>query len=69
LRKGKFTAIITKGEVAFVAYCTELGIASQGHTQSDARKNLKEAITLYLEEARNSSPVKIRAPLITTISV
>ncbi|MDE1857160.1 MAG: type II toxin-antitoxin system HicB family antitoxin [Candidatus Micrarchaeota archaeon] len=65
----KYTIIITKGEVAYVAYCQELGIASQGKTVRAARKNIKEAINLYLEEARDSRIVKTKLPIITTVSV
>ena len=67
--KGKFTIIITKGEVAFVAYCQELGIASQGKTVREAKKNVAEAISLYLEEAKDSKLAKWRLPLVATISV
>jgi len=36
--------------VVFVAHCSSLGIASQGETYEKAVKNIKEAISLYLEE-------------------
>ena len=52
--KGRFTIIITKGEVAFVACCQKLGIGSQGKTVKEAKKNVAEAISLYLEEAKDS---------------
>lgn len=68
MKKRKFTAIVTRGEVAYVAYCTELGVASQGKTPEEAKKNLIEAVELYLEETTHSH-VKARVPLITTISV
>lgn len=50
MKKRKFTAITTKGEVAYVSYCPELGVASQGETKTEAKSNLKQAIGLYLEE-------------------
>ena len=65
----KYTIIITKGEVAFVAYCQELGIASQGKSVAAARKNIREAISLYLEEAKDSKVVKSKMPIITTMNV
>ncbi|MDE1728303.1 MAG: type II toxin-antitoxin system HicB family antitoxin [Thaumarchaeota archaeon] len=35
----KFTiGIATKGEIVYVSYCQELGIASQGKTVKDAKK-------------------------------
>jgi predicted RNase H-like HicB family nuclease len=64
----KFTIIITKGKIAYVSYCQELGIASQGKTVKEAKKNIKEAIGLYLEEAKNSKVVKSRYPILTTIN-
>lgn len=41
-------------QVKLVSYCQELGIASQGKNVKDAKKNIKKAIHLYLEEAKNS---------------
>ena len=41
---------LSSGEPAFVAHCTNLGIASQGKTMEEVVENIKEAITLYLEE-------------------
>ncbi|MEW6329426.1 MAG: type II toxin-antitoxin system HicB family antitoxin [Candidatus Micrarchaeota archaeon] len=49
-RKRKFSAVITKGEVAYVSYCPELGVASQGRTYTEALANLEEAVDLCLEE-------------------
>ncbi len=34
----------------FVSYCPQIGIASQGGTEAEAIRNLKEAVSLYLEE-------------------
>jgi len=45
----RFNAVITKEENWYVALCIELGIASQGQTIEDAKKNLKEAVELYIE--------------------
>lgn len=38
------------GSDVFVVQCTNLGIASQGETQEEAIRMIKEAIELYLEE-------------------
>ncbi len=45
----KFTAVITKEENWYVAYCMELGVVSQGKTIEESKANLKEAVELYLE--------------------
>jgi len=64
----RFTIVITKGEVAYVSYCQELGIASQGKTVRAAKKNIRQAIHLYLEESKNSKVDKSRFPILTTIN-
>lgn len=48
--KKYFSAVITRGETAFVAFCPELGVTSQGKTEKNALENLKEAVELYLED-------------------
>ncbi|HVA82826.1 MAG TPA: type II toxin-antitoxin system HicB family antitoxin [Candidatus Aquilonibacter sp.] len=67
--KGKYTIIISKGKIAYVSYCEELGIASQGKTQKEAKKNIAEAISLYLEEAKGSKLVRTELPIVTTLSL
>jgi len=68
-RKRKFTAVITKGEVAYVSYCPELGVASQGKTYIEALGNLREAVDLYLEEIRDSKLARKPEPVFTSFSV
>ncbi|MEK6959958.1 MAG: type II toxin-antitoxin system HicB family antitoxin [Nanoarchaeota archaeon] len=41
---------LSSGETVYVSHCNGLGIASQGSTIEEATKNIKEAISLYLEE-------------------
>ncbi len=48
------TAIIEREDDGYVALCPELDIASQGATVEEARKNLVEAIELFLESADRS---------------
>ena len=36
----------------YSALCPELGVASQGETIGEAEDNLKEAVELYLESAK-----------------
>ena len=67
----KFSAIIEKEGRWYVALCPELDIASQGKTIEHAFRNLKEAVTLYLQTASKS---EIKAalgvhPFITTLEV
>ncbi|MDO8627808.1 MAG: type II toxin-antitoxin system HicB family antitoxin [Candidatus Diapherotrites archaeon] len=46
-----YSVVVSRGEIAFVAYCPELGVTSQGKSEKSALKNLKEAIELYLEDS------------------
>lgn len=45
----QLTAIIEREDSSYVALCPELDIASQGASIEDARKNLTEAVELFLE--------------------
>ena len=47
----QMTAIIEREDDGYVALCPELDIASQGSTIEEARANLIEALTLFLETA------------------
>ena len=62
--KAKFqsplTAVIQRSEKYFVALCPELDVVSQGKTVEEARRNITEAVTLFLESA---SPSEIKRRL------
>jgi predicted RNase H-like HicB family nuclease len=45
----QLTAIIHKEDDAFVSFCPELDIASQGSDIEEANGNLKEAVELFFE--------------------
>jgi predicted RNase H-like HicB family nuclease len=47
----QMTAILSREDDGFVSLCPELDIASQGATIEEARANLVEALTLFLETA------------------
>lgn len=47
----QFTAIIEREDDGYVALCPELDVASQGDTIEEARRNLLEAVGLFLETA------------------
>ena len=46
-----FTAIIEREGDSYVALCPEFDVASQGSTIEESRKNLQEAVELFLETA------------------
>ncbi len=47
----QFTAIIEREDDGYVALCPELDVASQGGSIEEARRNLSEAVELFLEAA------------------
>ncbi len=47
--KRHFTASVWQEDDWFVAQCLEVDVASQGESEEDALKNLKEALELYFE--------------------
>lgn len=49
--KRQITAIIEREGAWYVALCPELDIASQGQSIDEARRNLIEAVELFLESA------------------
>ncbi len=48
----KFTSVIWKEKEGYVSKCPELEVASAGDSVEEALKNLREAVELYLENAR-----------------
>jgi predicted RNase H-like HicB family nuclease len=51
--KHQFTSVIEKRGKWYVAYVEEIsGVNTQGRTLAEARRNLKEALTLVIETNR-----------------
>jgi len=48
----KYTAIIRKSKLEYVAICLELNVSARGDDLADVEKNLKKAIELYLEDLK-----------------
>jgi len=72
LMKKEFSAVITKGELYFVALCPELGVVSQGSTEKEALNNLNEAVELYLEDKDVQKSLEknpIKKAVISTITL
>lgn len=69
----EFTAVIEKKGRWYVAFVEEIpGVNTQGRTLAEARKNLKEALSLILEinrklAARDRSPDARREPITLTM--
>ena len=47
-----YTAVVWKEEKGYVSKCPELGVASCGESFEQAVNNLKEAVELYIENAK-----------------
>lgn len=63
----KSTAIIRKEGKWFVVRSLELGVTSQGRTIDEAKKNLREAVELYLEDMPRRLRKRADRGSITTI--
>lgn len=46
----KYTAIVRKSKLEYVAICLELNVAARGEDLADVEKNLRTAIELYLAD-------------------
>jgi len=57
----RLTAILQRKDDMYVALCPELDIAGQGEIIEEAKSNLKEVITFFLECA-SESEMKYRLP-------
>ncbi len=59
--KHQFTSVIEKPGHWYVAYIEEIpGVNTQGRTLAEARRNLKEALTLVIEANRELSTASAR---------
>ncbi len=66
----KSIVIIQKEGKWFVARSLELGVASQGRTIDEARRNVHEAIELYLEDDPRAKRILSKeAPFITSVEL
>jgi len=52
MMKEKYTAIIRRSRLEYVAVCLELNLSARGDDLADVEKNLKSAIELYLEDVK-----------------
>ncbi len=66
----RFTTILNKEGKWYVSRCLELGVVSQGKTIDEAKKNLKEAVELYLEDQPKIKKLLPKeSPMITTFEL
>jgi predicted RNase H-like HicB family nuclease len=62
-------SVVWQEEGLFVAKALEVEVASQGNTESEALKNLQEALELYFEDDSNPEISKIDKPKLQDISI
>jgi predicted RNase H-like HicB family nuclease len=71
--KQQFTSVIEKRGKWYVAYIEEIpGVNTQGRTLAEARRNLKEALTMVIEAnrelaAKRRSEDALREPITVSI--
>ena len=63
------TAAVHQEEDWYVAQCLEVDVASQGQTVEEALANLREAVSLYLDEIDDPERHITRTPLVTSFQV
>ncbi|MCK6554119.1 type II toxin-antitoxin system HicB family antitoxin [Candidatus Binatia bacterium] len=65
MRTYSMTAVIWKEKDAYVSKCPETGVASCGDTPEEALNNLKEAVELYLDNAKRLGLLRELRPILT----
>ena len=60
----KYTAIIRKSKLEYVAICLELNVSARGEELADVEKNLRTAIELYLTDIKEH-PETVVSPIST----
>jgi predicted RNase H-like HicB family nuclease len=48
----KYTAIIRKSKLEYIAICLELNVSARGDDLAEVEKNLRSAIELYLDDIK-----------------
>ena len=72
MKSYKLNAVIEKDEHGYYAFCPELdGCCSQGRTLDETMKNIREAISLYLEtlSPKERAAVQHRELITSTLEV
>ncbi len=70
MKHTRYSAIVVDEGTWQVARCPELDVTSQGRTYDQAIKNLREAISLYLESFGEPKGLRRRhEPILTFVEV
>jgi predicted RNase H-like HicB family nuclease len=68
MKKINFKNVVWKEGKYYVAQSLNIDVSSFGDTKKEALKNLKEAIELYLEDAKPSEIGKVERPELVAFS-
>ena len=60
----KYTAIVRKSKLEYVAVCLELNVTARGDDLADVEKNLRTALELYQEDIKKH-PETVSSPIST----
>jgi predicted RNase H-like HicB family nuclease len=55
----KYTEIVRKSELEYVAMCLELNVSARGDDLADVEKNLRTAIELYLADIKENPETSV----------
>jgi predicted RNase H-like HicB family nuclease len=58
----RFTGIVRKSKLEYVAVCLEINVSARGDNLADVEQNLKEAIQLYLSDLKEH-PETVSGPM------
>lgn len=61
---GKYTAIVRKSKLEYVAICLELNVSARGEDLAEVERNLRTAIESYLEDIKEN-PQTAMSPIST----
>lgn len=68
MSKLNLKSVIWKEGKYFVAQCLDIDVSSFGKTKNEAKKNLREALELYLEDVKRPMIVKVEKPELVNLS-
>ncbi len=60
----KYTAIVRKSKLEYVAVCLELNVTARGDDLAEVEKNMRTAIALYQEDIKKH-PETVSSPIST----
>ena len=64
MKQKKYTALIRKSRLEYVAVCLELNVTARGSDLADVEKNLKDAVDAYLKDVKEN-PGTVVSPIAT----